>query len=152
MFGDFQSPRLSPDEPSIQPIEASQLGGFTISRDTPFELFTGDGGATVPKPIVEIGHLRYMTRCSFRSGTARRQEVEVKISFNVVSSFRLLGDQAIPVADSFFNCCRSSLCACRLWWVSNRCPLWRLFAKVRAIRTRGRLKFRPHIFRTAERR
>ncbi|WP_206145513.1 hypothetical protein, partial [Burkholderia sp. Ac-20384] len=25
VFGDFQSPRLSPDEPSIQPIEASQL-------------------------------------------------------------------------------------------------------------------------------
>lgn len=25
MFGDFQSPGLSPDEPSIQPIEASQL-------------------------------------------------------------------------------------------------------------------------------
>jgi hypothetical protein len=26
VFGDFQSPRLSPDEPSIQPIEASHLG------------------------------------------------------------------------------------------------------------------------------
>lgn len=26
VFGDFQSPRLSPDEPSIQPIEASQPG------------------------------------------------------------------------------------------------------------------------------
>ncbi|MCW3585812.1 hypothetical protein, partial [Burkholderia cenocepacia] len=25
VFGDFQSPRLSPDEPSIQPIDASQL-------------------------------------------------------------------------------------------------------------------------------
>ncbi|WP_218829742.1 hypothetical protein, partial [Burkholderia aenigmatica] len=25
VFGDFQSPRLSPDEPSIQPIEASHL-------------------------------------------------------------------------------------------------------------------------------
>ncbi|WP_208458710.1 hypothetical protein, partial [Burkholderia sp. BCC1047] len=27
VFGDFQSPRLSPDEPSIQPIEASHLAG-----------------------------------------------------------------------------------------------------------------------------
>ncbi|WP_175976649.1 helix-turn-helix transcriptional regulator, partial [Burkholderia sp. BCC1047] len=35
VFGDFQSPRLSPDEPSIQPIEASQLAnqiGSTLAR------------------------------------------------------------------------------------------------------------------------
>ncbi|WP_333994389.1 hypothetical protein, partial [Burkholderia cepacia] len=34
--GDFQSPRLSPDEPSIQPIEASQLAfdARSASRET----------------------------------------------------------------------------------------------------------------------
>ncbi|WP_416359947.1 GNAT family N-acetyltransferase, partial [Burkholderia cepacia] len=32
VFGDFQSPRLSPDEPSIQPIEASQLGQELVEK------------------------------------------------------------------------------------------------------------------------
>lgn len=35
VFGDFQSPRLSPDEPSIQPIEASQLARLKLSAPDP---------------------------------------------------------------------------------------------------------------------
>jgi hypothetical protein len=39
VFGDFQSPRLSPDEPSIQPIEASQLAELERAREV-LEKFT----------------------------------------------------------------------------------------------------------------
>ncbi|MGN8190187.1 hypothetical protein ACTJLD_29810, partial [Burkholderia sp. 22088] len=40
VFGDFQSPRLSPDEPSIQPIEASHLAGRADEFDTRFKYRT----------------------------------------------------------------------------------------------------------------
>ncbi|WP_334071450.1 helix-turn-helix domain-containing protein, partial [Burkholderia cepacia] len=98
-FGDFQSPRLSPDEPSIQPIEASHLAEQACMSPRQFaRAFQTETGLT---PAKAVEKLRVeAARAALESGAASLQRVANECGFGDTENMRRSFHRWLGVAPS----------------------------------------------------
>lgn len=102
MFGDFQFPRLSPDEPQIQPIEASQLEAGVLEGNKLHEAERGAPQGSGISPLlanVFLHNVPDLWGHQWRRRHARARVCIVRYADDFVMGFESKADADMMVRD-----------------------------------------------------